>query len=36
MAHPLPVAETVPLSRLDDALAAAEAGRGRILLDLQR
>ena len=36
MAHPLPVAETVPLSRLDDALAVAEAGRGRILLDLQR
>jgi NADPH:quinone reductase-like Zn-dependent oxidoreductase len=35
IAHPLPVAETVPLSRLDEALAAAEAGRGRILLDLQ-
>jgi NADPH:quinone reductase-like Zn-dependent oxidoreductase len=33
--HPLPVAEILPLSRLDEALAAAEAGGGRILLDLQ-
>ena len=35
IAHPLPVASTIPLSRLDEALAAAGSGTGRILLDLQ-
>ncbi|GAC1571908.1 MAG: zinc-dependent alcohol dehydrogenase family protein [Sphingomicrobium sp.] len=34
--QPLPVAEIRPLSRLDEALAAAPSGNGRILLDLQR